>query len=60
LPTPFVAEEQDLDFCVDPLAEFKVIVGADFIQDIFMVELAADFRGQIIPAGSQRGRDLSA
>ena len=43
------AEEQDLDLRVEPLAGPKVhVVGADFIQDVFIVCLAADFRRQIM------------
>ena len=47
LADPAVAEEQDLDLRVDPLAGLKVlVVGADFIQDVFERMLAADFRGR--------------
>jgi hypothetical protein len=36
LANPAVAQEQDLDLRVDPLAGLEVLVmGADFIQDVF-------------------------
>ena len=46
---PAVAEEQDLDLRVDPLAGLKVlVVGTDFIQDVLKPVFPADFRWQII------------
>ena len=55
LADPAVAEEQDLDLRVDPLAGLKVlVVGADFIQDVFDRSLAADFRGQIIQLAAKQ------
>ena len=55
LAYPAVAEEQDLDLCVDLLAGLKVlVVGADFIQDVFDLAFAADFRGQIIQLAAKQ------
>jgi len=48
LADPAIAEEENLQRRVGLLAGLKVlVVGADFIQDVF-VPIAADFRGQII------------
>ena len=55
LANPTVAEKQDLDLRVDPLASLEVIiVRADFIQDVLTVFLAADFRGQIIQLAAEQ------
>ena len=47
--SPAVAKEQDLDLRVLPRARLKVFVmSTDFIQDVFVVGFAANFRGQVI------------
>jgi hypothetical protein len=50
-----VAEEQNLDLRVDPSSGVKVlVVSADFIQNIFKIELAADFGRQIIQIAAKQ------
>ena len=52
---PAVAEKQDLDLGVEPLADLKIlVVGADFIQDVLEVFLAVDFRGQIVQLAAKQ------